>query len=334
MNRRTLGHGLAALLTTHAARRASAQEPEILDVRKIWDAAPHNAFTDLIRHRDRWWCVFREGDAHVSPNGALRVLSSTDGKTWESTARVTSRTADLRDAKISVTPSGELMLSGAGALNPPTTIRHQSYAWFSKDGTTWSDPTPAGDPDLWLWRITWNRGIGYGFAYNTNPDRPKRFLKFYSTRDGRRYDTVIERLTPDLSPGEHALSFQPDGSVVCLLRRDVEGAGALIGTAKPPYTDWAWKNTGTKIGGPALLRLPDGSILGAVRLLMPRIKTSLVWVDPVAGTLTPFLDLPSGGDTSYAGLVWHENQLCMSYYSTHEGKTSIYFARVRIPLKT
>ena len=65
MNRRTLGHGLAALLTTHAARRASAQEPEILDVRKIWDAAPHNAFTDLIRHRDRWWCVFR------SPHGLL-----------------------------------------------------------------------------------------------------------------------------------------------------------------------------------------------------------------------------------------------------------------------
>jgi len=42
------------------------------------------------------------------------------------------------------------------------------------------------------------------------------------------------------------------------------------------------------------------------------------------------LKLPSGGDTSYPGLVWHNNLLYMSYYSTHEGKTSIYLAKIRI----
>ena len=55
---------------------------EIVDVRKIWDRAPHNAFTDLIRFKDRWLCVFREGKAHVSPDGVLSVLSSSDGDTW------------------------------------------------------------------------------------------------------------------------------------------------------------------------------------------------------------------------------------------------------------
>ena len=35
-------------------------------------------------------------------------------------------------------------------------------------------------------------------------------------------------------------------------------------------------------------------------------------------------------DTSYPGLVWHEGQLWVSYYSSHEGKTSIYLARVRL----
>ncbi len=44
----------------------------------------------------------------------------------------------------------------------------------------------------------------------------------------------------------------------------------------------------------------------------------------------PVLTLPSGGDTSYPGLVWHDDQLWMSYYSSHEGKTSIYLARIRI----
>jgi hypothetical protein len=45
----------------------------------------------------------------------------------------------------------------------------------------------------------------------------------------------------------------------------------------------------------------------------------------------PALQLPSGGDTSYPGMVWHEGILWMSYYSSHEGKTSIYLARIRLP---
>ena len=45
----------------------------------------------------------------------------------------------------------------------------------------------------------------------------------------------------------------------------------------------------------------------------------------------PALTLPSGGDNSYAGLVWHDGLLWMSYYSSHEGKASIYVAQVRIP---
>ena len=50
----------------------------------------------------------------------------------------------------------------------------------------------------------------------------------------------------------------------------------------------------------------------------------------VNGKLTEALKLPSGGDTSYAGLVWHDGLLWISYYSSHEGKTNIYLAKVRI----
>ena len=34
-----------------------------------------------------------------------------------------------------------------------------------------------------------------------------------------------------------------------------------------------------------------------------------------------------------AGLVWHAGLLWVSYYSSHEGKTSIYLAKVRLPKK-
>ena len=98
----------------------------LIDVRKIWDRAPHNAFTDLTRFDDHFFCVFREGEGHVSPDGALRVIASPDGKTWEAAALITSATSDLRDAKITVTPDGRLMLCGAEALHEPKTHRHQS----------------------------------------------------------------------------------------------------------------------------------------------------------------------------------------------------------------
>ena len=47
--------------------------------------------------------------------------------------------------------------------------------------------------------------------------------------------------------------------------------------------------------------------------------------------MKPLLRLPSGGDTSYPGMVWHNDQLWISYYSSHEEKTSIYLAKVRFP---
>jgi hypothetical protein len=48
---------------------------------------------------------------------------------------------------------------------------------------------------------------------------------------------------------------------------------------------------------------------------------------------TPELLLPSGGDNSYPGLVLHDGKLWVSYYSSHEGKTSIYLAEIELHAK-
>lgn len=42
-------------------------QARLIDVVKIWDRAPHNALTDLIRFRNRWFCVFRGGiGSHIA----------------------------------------------------------------------------------------------------------------------------------------------------------------------------------------------------------------------------------------------------------------------------
>ena len=81
-----------------------------------------------------------------------------------------------------------------------------------------------------------------------------------------------------------------------------------------------------------MIQLPDGRFVAAVRLYDGGARTSLCWLDPDQATMTEFLKLPSGGDTSYAGLVWHEGLLWISYYSSHEGRTSIYLAKVKLRL--
>jgi hypothetical protein len=67
-----------------------------------------------------------------------------------------------------------------------------------------------------------------------------------------------------------------------------------------------------------------------VRLYNETVRTSLVTLDQSTGELTEIMALPSGGDTSYAGMVLQQNKLLISYYSSHQGRCSIYTALLRI----
>ncbi len=301
----------------------------LVDVKRIGDTAPHSAFTDLVRFRDQWFCVFREGKDHVSPDGALRVLTSTDGETWTSAALLTSETSDLRDAKITVTPNNQLMLAGAEAISLKDGKQHQSLAWFSDDGKVWSQAYKMGDVDNWLWRVTWNKEQALGFGYGCLKE--DRRLTLYQSKDGKTFDRLIEDVEVDSTyPNESSIVFAKDDAAYCLLRHDGTPKSGTIGIAHPPYTDWTWKKLGIRVGGPHMIQLPDGRFVAVVRLYgSDDRRTSVCWVDPEKGSLTETLELPSGGDTSYAGLVWHEDMLWVSYYSTHEEKTCIYLARVR-----
>jgi hypothetical protein len=319
--------GIILCWCTIAEISADLPAARLVTAQRIWDRAPHNAFTDLVRFHDEWFCVFREGQSHVSPDGALRVIVSKDGKQWESAALISSDDSDLRDAKINVMPDGRLMLSGAEAMNAPKDYKHQSLVWFSEDGRHWSDAHEVADRDVWLWRTTWHKQRAYGFGYGCRSDN--RSLRLYTSAAGWPFDqTLTGNAFDEGYPNETSLLFMEDDSCYCLLRRDGPSASAQLGLAAFPYTDWKWRDLGVKIGGPHMIRLPDGNVVAAVRLYDQAVRTALCWLDLDRATLTEFLTLPSGGDTSYAGLVWHDDLLWISYYSSHEGKTSIYLAKV------
>src|SRR5262249_12194884 len=128
---------------------------------------------------------------------------------------------------------------------------------------------------------------------------------------------------------EATLTFGGD-DLYCLQRRDGSPNSAMLGKSKPPYTEWEWKDLGVYFGGPNFIKLPDGSWWACGRLIEKgKPQTVLCRLDVTAGKLEPVVRLPSGGDTSYPGMAWHDGELWISYYSSHEAKTSIYLARVK-----
>lgn len=78
--------------------------------RRIWDQAPHSAFTGLIDYEGKLYCCFREAKSHVpqltGEDGKIRILVSDTGEAWEPFALVESQGTDLRDPQLSRTPTG------------------------------------------------------------------------------------------------------------------------------------------------------------------------------------------------------------------------------------
>ena len=238
----------------------------MIDVRKIWEKAPHNAFTDLIRFGGHWYCAFREGQSHVSDDGRLRLIKSVDGEEWASVALMAWEDGDVRDAKLSVTADAHLMLNGAVRfLQPVSGNKHQSVTWLSADGASWSGPhaCPSG-LGTWRWSATWHDGIGYSFGYSGKDEGGC----LYRTRDGKTWEVVTDNVFPDARsyPNETSLMFLENGTAYCLLRRDRGSCSALLGTSDAPYTEWQWQDLGLRIGGPKMIQLSDGRLLAAVRL--------------------------------------------------------------------
>jgi hypothetical protein len=321
-----------------AASLARAGGPELVSVEKIWDRGSHNAFTDLARWRGQWYCTFRESEAHVGGDGRLRVLESADGQTWKPVAQIAEEGIDLRDPKLSVTPDDRLMIVAGGSvyLGTKTLQGRRPRVMFSKDGREWTSPRPVLDEGEWLWRVTWHDGRAYGISYNPDGQRKTArkeadwTLKLFVSDDGQAYKLVTPLNVPD-RPNESTVRFLPDGEMVALVRREAGNRFGWIGRSQPPYTTWRWKETTRRLGGPNFLRLPDGSLWAAGRSHEGGTKTILARMS--TDHYEPTLELPSGGDTSYPGLVWHDGMLWMSYYSSHEGKSSIYLARIKVPIR-
>lgn len=310
----------------------AAQEPprppftlDLINVRRVWDRAPFNGFTDLIRFQGNWYLALREATAHGVWDGSIRILRSDNAKDWQPISRILcppGKQIDLRDPKLSVTPAGSLMLTST-AYWPRESC--QTYCWFTPNGKKWGTPYRIGPQGEWLWRTVWHKGTAYNFGASRLEGNT---LQLYKSHSGKRFVPHGPRYLKNRESNETAVVFDLDGTCYVLLR---QSPNAMLGVGAAPYTDFAWKDLDAPVGGPEMILLPNGELLATVRLYDDGEYTALCWIDRGTSTLNKMLRLPSGGDTSYAGMVFSEKRrLWISYYSSHEGKTNVYLAELTV----
>ena len=347
-----LSAALALLLAgcKDSGKRIGSDEGEGVTVQKVWgDGNRHCAFTSIIEFKGKYYLAFREAESHIfdadgEARGATRILVSSDGEKWESAAYLTEKGIDLRDPKLSITPDGRLMviIGGSEYVNKAL-VGRCSRVSFSEDGKTFTEPrkiqinSKTCNGTDWLWRVDWLDGTGYGVIYSILPGEQEpagqtAAISLVRTIDGINWEDVANIDLPGF-PNETTVRFLPDKRMAMMVREDAGDCLGYWGVSNPPYTEWTFKKMDMRIGGPDFIVKDKNTVIAGTRdYRNSGGHTTVIRKGTFEGEFTDVVTLPSGGDTSYPGLVKVGKQLWVSYYSSHETqKAAIYLAKM--PLK-
>jgi hypothetical protein len=319
--------------TTSPATVKTEAKDDTPVVTKIWDSAPHSAFTSLVRFNNAFYCCFREATKHVGgTDGKIRIIKSTDGKQWESVALLEKATIDLRDPMLSITPDNRLMVSIGGSVYHPeerSKLLGMSpmVSYSDKHGANFSEAEKVtvkapGDRN-WIWRVTWHKGVGYGMSYREGG------LYLMKTTDGKVFESVTKL---DISgyPNESTVRFDKNDQMYVMVRREKEDKMGILAKSKSPYNNWTYDTMNLRLGGPNFLFYnKEKQLIVGTRLWdEPGGPVTGILLTDLNGKILKTIKLPSGGDCSYPGLVLYKDTCYVTYYSSHGEKSAIYFTAI------
>lgn len=307
-------------------------------LRKVWADGPggppvrdartggrHNAFTDLVKWRGRYFLTFRNGTSHGSMDGRIFILSSQDLESWNLEAEI-STSGDDRDPKFLVTHERLFLFFPSRTSISP---RHGgTLVSSSADGRNWSKPQKAFLENFTFWRPKEFQGLFYvaAYYYGGVPLEERR-VELLKSKDALHWES-LSTIHRDGS-SETALLFFPDGRLLAAVRRKEKPAA--LAKSKLPFEAWEISDLNAPLHGPAIIEM-GGKIYAAGRKHLKEGGAQTAFYILEDEQLKEILTLPSGGDTSYPGfLPMGEDKLVMSYYSSHEGPASIYLAEVALP---
>ncbi len=321
---------LGGVLAYWSLRPNTAHVVAELDI-DSWPAVAdgeHNSNTDLIHWRGHYYLIHASSPWHFASEDCHLVLwRSVDARNWAEMCEFSLPKEDIRDPKFA--PIGDrlfLYVLKNRDLNPePYTTAVAS----SDDGVQWTDFEDV-EPEGWLfWRPKTRDGkTWYVPAYWW--EHGKSIL--LSGTDGTTWRQVSVLHEGDRND-ETDIEFLPDGRMIATARLEVSddlfgdpNGCTLLAVAEPPYTTWSKKRSAvTRLDGPCLFA-HDGVVFAVGRhhpgspgplngfgSILGKKRTSLYEVRP--DRLIRLSDLPSCGDTSYAGVVVRSGQVLIGYYT-------------------
>jgi hypothetical protein len=348
---------LATAFLLHGVALAQHPDIEVTNVRRVFHNGQHNAFTDLIHWKGKYWLTFRScPDGHmVHPTASIIILSSDDAKNWKTVHQFVVAKRDTRDPHFLAFKGKLFVYTGTwycGDSSPDrsayTLNRHLGYAAWSEDGDRWHSPVMLeGTFGHYIWRANVFGDKAYlcgrrnhQFEITARGEGETVESAMLESDDGLVWKT--RALFQEDHGDETAFFFERDGSVFAIGRGS--GGPAEIIRSPPPYTAWTRRDLDRNVGGPLVVKWADRIVVAGRKYGKPGATTSFYWLDPDAEStgdlLTEFAELPSGGDNSYPGLVpVSPTKAIVSWYSSHERDdsgntiTAIYMADMEVKLK-
>ena len=303
-------------------------------VRESWDAVAdgwHNSNTDLTFF-DGWFFLCHQTSPYHMGSRRSRLLlwRSRDARLWEKVREFKNETGrEYRDPKFAVI-HGRLFLY----VLPNLTLRAiptGTVYTSSADGETWAAMAPIDPPGWLFWRPKTIDGVRWYVTAYWHDHGRSILLK---STDGERW-TQVSQVYEGEGNDETDFEFLPDGRMLATARLEGHAdtqwgdpnACTLIAVASPPYESWTYaKSMVTRLDGPCLFPY-NGRVYAIARYqatrartyvelggMYSRKRTSLFLVEEKA--LRYLTDLPSAGDTSYAGIVIQGDDLYASYYTS------------------
>jgi hypothetical protein len=280
----------------------------------------HNENTDLIRWHGDVWLVHRTAESQMlGPNSALHVYRLHSG-TFVETARIEAPVdRDFRDPHFYIV--GDSLRIKALARLPVVSIRDSdvdtvALGSSSSDGVTWSPLAELG-PHTWsFWRL---KQVSSGEWLTAAYEDGDKSVVLYRTSDGVTFTRgpLVYGISAD-TPLETELQLMPSGRLLALVRVDgtddeILGETGRLRTivcwSSPPYDAFDCPQTldGVRLDGPLTFFWHDRLFSIARKHLGAdgRKRTALYefggTLDGGPLTIHEHGELPSAGDTSYAG---------------------------------
>lgn len=299
----------------------------------VTNDSEHNAFTDMLFWQDTFWLVYVSSPSHFSSTKSqLILLRSSDAKDWREVKKFNGSGQDIRDPKLAIIQGQMFLYALLNKQFDPEP--YKTIAAHSSDGLHWSafeNVTPEG----WLVgrpitadEVTW-------YAPTHRIDQGTAVLLQSTNGVNWNIHSTIREGT-DERADETAIHFLKDGRIIAATRLEAGStifgspqATTLISVADSPFTTWTQltKSHVTRLDGTNLFSV-NGQIY-AVGRNQPRVadpfqkqgsafgrkRSAVFFIDESAKELIHLADLPSSGDTSYAGVAIADGKVFISYYT-------------------